>query len=249
MHARAEVGGLGVVLARVLEPLPVGEDDTAVGVGLVDDLRHGFGQFAEPASLARSTASCWWRSVMSRNTSTQPTTSPAADRIGAALSSMGRSVPSLAMRTVWFARPTMTPSFNARATGFSTGCRVVSLTMRNTASSGWPAASAFVQPGQGLGHGVQVGDAARRVGRDDGIPDAGERGAQPLPLFGSASPTAATRPAGRWPRRAVVRPASGPVAWRGSWRRPRRRPTRTSPSPARPVASVGANRCRGETNR
>jgi hypothetical protein len=39
-------------------------------------------------------------------------------------------------------------------------------------------------PGQGLGHGVHVGDVAAGVGRDDGIPDAGERGPQPLALLG-----------------------------------------------------------------
>ena len=38
--------------------------------------------------------------------------------MGAALSSMGRSVPSLAMRTVWFAKPTTKPSRNALVAGF-----------------------------------------------------------------------------------------------------------------------------------
>ena len=38
--------------------------------------------------------------------------------------------------------------------------------------------------GQRLGHGVHVGDAALDVGRDDRIPDAGERRPQPLLLVG-----------------------------------------------------------------
>ena len=67
---------------------------------------------------------------------------PPASRIGAALSSIGRSVPSLAIRTVWLARPTTAPSRSTLATGFSTGRRVSSSTMRKTASSGRPAASA-----------------------------------------------------------------------------------------------------------
>ena len=40
------------------------------------------------------------RSVMSRKTSTAPTASPATSRMGEALSSIGRSVPSLAIKTV-----------------------------------------------------------------------------------------------------------------------------------------------------
>ncbi len=83
---------------------------------------------------------------MSRNTSTTPATSPLSLRIGAALSSMGRSVPSLAMSKLWFASPTTTPSRKARTVGLSTGWRLSSLMMRNTLSSGWPAASACVQP-------------------------------------------------------------------------------------------------------
>jgi hypothetical protein len=59
---------------------------------------------------------------------------------------MGRSVPSLATRTVWFASPTMPPSANTFWAGFSTVSRVRSLTMRKTSSSGRPAASSCVQP-------------------------------------------------------------------------------------------------------
>jgi hypothetical protein len=98
------------------------------------------------SKLRCNSSSARLRSVMSRKTSTHPTTSPPWWRMGAALSSMGRSVPSLAIRIVWFANPTTTPSRNALAAGFSTGRRVDSLTMRNTASSGWPAASAVAHP-------------------------------------------------------------------------------------------------------
>lgn len=98
------------------------------------------------SSFRRASFSARLRSVMSRNTSTQPTTSPTLLRIGAALSSMGRSVPSFAVRTVWFASPTMTPSRNALVAGFSTVRRVVSFTMLNTTSSGRPTASAFAHP-------------------------------------------------------------------------------------------------------
>ena len=71
---------------------------------------------------------------------------PASSRMGAALSSMGRSVPSRAMRTVWFASPTIVPSRKARRAGFSTGWRVRSLTMWKTSGRGRPTASAWVQP-------------------------------------------------------------------------------------------------------
>src|ERR1044072_4874291 len=62
-----------------------------------------------PASVARhartprSARRC---SAPSRKISTTPIIRPAASRIGAALSSMGRSDPSLATRIVWFASPT-----------------------------------------------------------------------------------------------------------------------------------------------
>ncbi len=67
-----------------------------------------------------SRASCRC-AVTSRKISTQPDTPPRSSRIGAALSSIGRSVPSLRMSTVWFARPTTTPSRSARCAGFATG--------------------------------------------------------------------------------------------------------------------------------
>ena len=59
------------------------------------------------SSLARSVCSARRRSETSRNTSTLPATAPSAPRTGAALSSIGHSVPSRAIRMVWLARPTI----------------------------------------------------------------------------------------------------------------------------------------------
>ena len=83
---------------------------------------------------------------MSRNTSTAPATRPSRLQIGAALSSMVLSVPSLAISTVWLARPVTPPSRMARCAGFSTGSRLDSPTMRKTSSIGLPAASAWDHP-------------------------------------------------------------------------------------------------------
>ena len=52
---------------------------------------------------------------MSRKTSTLPEMLPRSLRIGAALSSIGRSVPSFEINTVWFASPTILPSLSAAA--------------------------------------------------------------------------------------------------------------------------------------
>ena len=50
------------------------------------------------------------------------------------------------MSTVWFARPTITPSANTRADGPSTGMRVCSSTTRKTSSCDREIASAVGQP-------------------------------------------------------------------------------------------------------
>ena len=101
--------------------------------------------------ISRSAA---FLSLMSRKTRMQPCTRPCGSRIGAALSSIGVCEPSRRISKVWFARPTTTPSRSARVAGFSTGSRVDSLTMRKTASSGWPFASSARQP---------VSDSATRL--------------------------------------------------------------------------------------
>ena len=134
------------------------------------------------ARASPSASSLAFLALMSRKTRTQPRTVPSPPRIGAALSSIGSSAPSLLMSSVWFARPTIRPSRKARVAGFSTGSRLASLTMRNTRSSGSPTASALDQPVSDSATGVQVRDPAGDVGGDDGIADARERGPQPLAL-------------------------------------------------------------------
>ena len=71
---------------------------------------------------------------------------PSSPRMGAALSSMGRSVPSFATSTVWLASPWILPVAITVSTGLVTGSRVVSSMMTKTASSGLPLAWAMVQP-------------------------------------------------------------------------------------------------------
>ena len=138
---------------------------------------------ASSRTRSSSAASLRFRSLMSRKTSTLPTTLPPASRIGAAESSIGRSVPSLAIRTVWFASPTITPSLQRRRAGFSTGWRVSSLTMRNT-SGRRPAGGFLGLPADELlGDRVEEVDPALGVGADDGIADARQRDVQPLPLL------------------------------------------------------------------
>ena len=75
-----------------------------------------------------------------------PRVLPLASRMGAALSAIWNSRPSRAIRVVWLARPTTTPSRNTRATGCSAGSRVSALTMWNTSITGLPRASASFQP-------------------------------------------------------------------------------------------------------
>ena len=95
------------------------------------------------SAIASSARRC---SVKSRNTSTTPRMRPASSRMGAALSAMGRSVPSRLISTVWLARPRMWPDRMTSPAGFSTGCRVVSFTIWKTSASGIPCALSFVHP-------------------------------------------------------------------------------------------------------
>ncbi len=109
-------------------------------------LRSSWASMARNSSLrrsfSRSSCSAARRAVMSRNTRTTPTTRPRPSRIGAPLSSIGTSVPSRPISTVWLARPTIAPSRRTLVTGFSTVFRVASLTIRKTSSTGRPIASA-----------------------------------------------------------------------------------------------------------
>src|SRR5689334_20436126 len=83
---------------------------------------------------------------MSLKTITTPIRLPSLSRIGAALSSIGHSLPSLAMSRVWLARPTIPPCLMALVTGLSTASRVSSFTMWNTSCSALPPASGLFQP-------------------------------------------------------------------------------------------------------
>jgi hypothetical protein len=80
------------------------------------------------------------------DTSTTPFTAPFASRIGAALSSMARSVPSRRISMVWLASPTTRPSASARWAGFGVASRVLSWTIWKTRSSGCPSASSAAHP-------------------------------------------------------------------------------------------------------
>ena len=117
-------------------------------------------------------ASMLRRSVTSRNTSTTPLTAPFASRIGAALSSMARSVPSRRISIVWLASPTTRPSASARWAGFGVFSRVLSWTIWKTRSSGCPSASSAAHPVSCGGDGVERGDAAAPIRGDHAVADA-----------------------------------------------------------------------------
>ena len=130
---------------------PVAEQPLGPCVPGLDDAVEVLGQDGIVGRLndrrqSRQRLSVCFCSVKSRNTSTTPCTAPSLWRIGAPLSSMGVSRPSLAMRIVWLASPMTVPRRRTFPTGFSTGWRVCSLMMWNTSASGWPSASPLVQP-------------------------------------------------------------------------------------------------------
>ena len=130
------------------------------------------------AACSRSSRRC---AVTSRKISTQPETPPRSSRIGAALSSIGHSAPSWRISTVWFARPTTTPSRSARVAGLSTGAarRLV-----DDAEHGRRAAGR--RPPRGSSRSATRPPAFRYVtrpldvGGDDGVADAAQRDAQHL---------------------------------------------------------------------
>ena len=134
------------------------------------------------SSLARSVCSVRRRSDTSRNTSTLPATAPSAPRTGAALSSIGHSVPSRPIRMVWLARPTMAPSRSARSG------RVVDRLARVLVDDAEDlveraAGGVVARPaGEALGDGVQRHDPGGGVGHDHAVADRLQRRAQPLGL-------------------------------------------------------------------
>ena len=107
-------------------------------------MASGLKSISEACLLIASSA-CF-RSVMSRNTRTTPVVLPSLSLIGAPLSSIGNSEPSLRNRIVWLAKPTIKPSSSTFATGSSTSRRVCSLTMLNACFTGFWETSLRVQP-------------------------------------------------------------------------------------------------------
>ena len=79
-------------------------------------------------------------------TTTTPTISSAALRIGAALSAIWISRPSRAISSVWLASPMTVPRAMTSSTGLATRSRVFALTMFKTCSSCKPNASSTVHP-------------------------------------------------------------------------------------------------------
>ena len=130
-----------------------------------------------------SAASFRFRSVMSRKTSTLPEMSPRSLRIGAAESSIGRSVPSFEIRTVWLASPTILPlpqRPQRRVLDRLAGVLVDDAEHVFERPTG---SLARLPADQLLGDRVQEVDPALGVGADDGIADARQRDLQPLPLL------------------------------------------------------------------
>ena len=99
---------------------------------------------------------------MSRKMRTTPDDVPRSSLMAAALSSMGRSLPSLAMRRVWFPSPTVSPRSMTIRTGCSTACRVVFVDDAEDLLDLFPGRFGERPSGQRLGDGIEVVDAARR---------------------------------------------------------------------------------------
>ncbi len=113
------------------------------------------------------------RSVSSRKTRTTPVMRPPASRIGAALSRIGRSVPSAEMSTVWLASPTTIPSRSTLATGSSVTWRVASHDVEDVGERA--AGGVIVGPAaERRGRGVHECRPTVGVGNDDAVSDAGE---------------------------------------------------------------------------
>jgi hypothetical protein len=146
--------------------------------------------------LSRKVCSVLRRSVTSRNTSTTPNMLPLASRMGEALSSIGRSTPSLATSSVWFASPDVDALFERACRGIVAVWPVAWSTMWNTRSSGWPMASRAVHPVRGFGDRVDAGDTALHVGRDHRVANARQRHPQLVAMarqLGRSAPLAAQR--------------------------------------------------------
>ena len=119
-------------------------------------------------------------SVMSRKTMTTPEMPPFSSWIGAPLSSMGISVPSFRMRTVWPDRPTTHPSRSTRSTGSLLLSRVCSSTMLKILVTCSETASLASQPVIFSATAFMKVTRPLAVGGDDGVAD-GRKGRLPAP--------------------------------------------------------------------
>ena len=133
-------------------------------------------------------SSVFLRSVISRNISTTPVVLPSLSFIGAPLSSMGTSVSSFLIRTVWFAKANNHAFSRALGLmGFSTSRRVCSLTMLKTSLIGNNEASLSDQPVSSCCHAIHERDFTQSVSSDDGVADACQCGCPPLLAFPESS--------------------------------------------------------------
>ena len=98
--------------------------------------------------------------------------SPWSSLMGATLSSMGRSVPSRAIRIVQSASPEVRSLSSAVLAGVGIGCLVSSLTMTNISSSRSTLRLGHAPAGQPLGDSVHEYDTTRGIRCDDGVADA-----------------------------------------------------------------------------
>ena len=113
--------------------------------------------------------------------------------MGAALSSIGVSLPSRAMSTVWFARPDdRGPWRGPSRPGSRRAAGSVSLTMRKTSRSGLPTASACGTAAERLRDRVQERDVAPRVGGYHRVADARRGPPASVAAAGGIPPPAAS---------------------------------------------------------
>ena len=117
-----------VMTPSSVSPMMASSDDwtIAASTGLASSAcRRAASAERRARVLSRTDASAAYRSLISWKTSTTPCMRPRSSVMGAAVSSMGWMVPSLAVSFVWLARPTTMPSRSTLVTGFSTGSPVI----------------------------------------------------------------------------------------------------------------------------
>ena len=160
---------LGGVAEDPLGPLVPARDDAVEGlrdddvVGRLDDGREPLVQQLGPPLL---------RDVAEDEDDADEC--PCSSRIGAALSSMGRSVPSLAMSTVWLARPRYEARLDDLPHRLLDGLAGLLVDDAEDVFQRLAVGLSGDPAGERLGHGVHVGDAALGVGRQDRVADGRE---------------------------------------------------------------------------